>query len=159
MIKLYKEINNELHYWETWDKDTKTGIIHWGKVGENGENKEIKSGLFSSFRKSIQKEINQVISQGYTEIDSENQSFIEIEYLIDGFGTEADLEKRHRLENKMDSVLGWTGLGETDGGSIGNGTMEVGCIVVDFEIAKRVIEENLKNTEFSNYSRIFKMEE
>ena len=42
----------------------------------------------------------------------------------------------------MDEVLGWTGLGHTDGGSIGSGTMEVGCVVVDFEIAKKVIEEH-----------------
>jgi len=57
----------------------------------------------------------------------------------------------------MDEVLGWTGLGHTDGGSIGSGTMEVGCIVVDFDIAKKVVEENLKGSEFANYSRIFKM--
>ena len=43
-------------------------------------------------------------------------------------------------------------------GSIGSGTMEVGCIVVDFDIAKKVIEEKLKDTEFADYSRIFKME-
>ena len=82
-------------------------------------------------------------------------SYLEIEYIIEGFGTEEDLDKRHRLEEIMDEVLGWTGLGHTDGGSIGSGTMEVGCIVVDYEIAKKVIEENLKNTEFSNFSRIY----
>jgi hypothetical protein len=59
----------------------------------------------------------------------------------------------------MDEVLGWTGLGNTDGGSIGSGTMEVGCVVVDFEIAKNVIEKSLKGTEFENYSRIFNMNE
>lgn len=56
----------------------------------------------------------------------------------------------------MDEVLGWTGLGHTDGGSIGSGTMEVGSMVVDFDIARKVIEESLKGTEFENYSRIFK---
>jgi hypothetical protein len=74
-----------------------------------------------------------------------------------GFGTEQDLDKRHRLEGKLDRILGWTGLGHTDGGSIGSGTMEAGCVVVDFEIAKKVIEENLKDTEFGNYTRIFEM--
>jgi len=59
----------------------------------------------------------------------------------------------------MDEVLGWTGLGHTDGGSIGSGTMEVGCVVVDFDIAKKVIEQDLKNTEFADYTRIFKMNE
>jgi len=27
--------------------------------------------------------------------------------------------------------------------------------VIDFEVAKSVIEENLKDTEFANYTRIF----
>jgi hypothetical protein len=36
--------------------------------------------------------------------------------------------------------------------------MEVGCMVVDFDVAKKVIIEDLKNTEFENFSRIFKME-
>ena len=158
MLKLYKLIDNELHYWETWDKDDKTAIIHWGIVGQRGQNKEVKSGLFSNFRKSVQKEIDEKIKEGYTELEDDKVSFLEIEYVIDGFGTEQDLVKRHRLEEKMDEVLGWTGLGHCDGGSIGSGTMEVGCAVVDFEIAKKVIADNLKNTEFANYSRIFKMD-
>lgn len=58
----------------------------------------------------------------------------------------------------MDEVLGWTGLGHTDGGSIGTRTMEVRCVVVDFDIAKKVIEEKLKDTEFCDYTRIYKMD-
>ena len=36
MLKLYKLIDNQLHYWETWDKDEKTAIVHWGIVGQTG---------------------------------------------------------------------------------------------------------------------------
>jgi len=158
MLKLYKLIDNQLHYWETWDIDEKTAIVHWGIVGQTGQNKEVKSGLFSNFRKTVQKEIDEKLIEGYAEFDEDNYVFLEIEFTIDGFGTEQDLEKRHRLEEKMDEVLGWTGLGHTNGGSIGSGTMEVGCIVVDFDIAKKVIEEKLKGTEFGDYSRIFKMD-
>jgi len=159
MLKLYRLKDNQLWYWETWDKDEKTAIVHWGIVGEQGQNKEVKVGLFSNFRKNVQKEIDEKLKEGYREFDQDKVSFLEIEYIIDGFGTEQDLEKRHRLEAKMDEVLGWTGLGHTDGGSIGSGTMEVGCMVVDFDTAKKVIEENLKGTEFGNYSRIFKIDE
>lgn len=159
MLKLYKLIDNQLHYWETWEKDEKTAIIHWGIVGETGQDKEVKSGFFSNFHKTVQKEIDEKLIEGYTEFEEDNYAFLEIEYTIDGFGTDEDLDKRHRLEEKMDEVLGWTGLGHTDGGSIGGGTMEVGCVVVDFYIAKKVIEEKLKYTEFDNYSRIFKMDD
>lgn len=158
MLKLYKLTDNQLHYWETWDKDEKTAIVHCGVVGQRGQDKEVKGGLFSNFRKIVQKEINEKLKDGYAEFDEDKLSFLEIEYKIDGFGTQQDLEKRHRLENKLDGILGWTGLGHTDGGSIGSGTMEAGCMVVDFEIAKKVIEVNLKNTEFADYSRIYKMD-
>ena len=159
MLKLYKQKDNQLWYWETWDKDEKTAIVHWGIVGEQGENKEVKGGLFSNFRKNVQKEIDQKLKEGYTEFDEDKISFLEIEYSIEGFGTEQDLAKRHRLEQKMDGILGWTGLGHSDGGSIGSGTMEVGCMVVDFDIAKKVIEKSLKGTEFENYSRIFTIDQ
>lgn len=158
MLKLYKLIDNQLHYWETWDKDEKSAIVHWGIVGETGQDKEVKGGLFSNFRKTVQKEIDEKLKEGYAEFNEDNYAFIEIEYKIDGFGTDNDLNKRHRLEEKMDEVLGWTGLGHTDGGSIGSGTMEVGCVVVDFVTAKKVIEEQLKDTEFGDFSRIFKMD-
>ena len=158
MLKLYKLIDNQLNYWETWDKDEKTAIIHWGIVGQRGQDKEVRSGFFSNFRKTVQKEIEEKLNEGYYEIDEDKVSFLEIEYKIEGFGNENDLDKRHRLEEEIDEVLGWTGLGHTDGGSIGSGTMEVGCVVVDFEIAKKVIEQKLQNTEFCNYTRIYKME-
>ena len=78
-----------------------------------------------------------------------------IEYEIDGGGDSDDLSKRHRLEERMNETLGWTGLGMCDGGSIGSGTMEVCCIVVDFLAAKSVIERELEGTEFSNFARIY----
>jgi hypothetical protein len=155
MLKLYKRIDNEIFYWETWDKDPKTGIIHWGKVGEKGDDKEIKSGFFSNFRKEIQKEINKTLSEGFQEIDIDEHYTLLIEYKVDGMGTPEDLKKRTRLQSRMDGTLGWTGLGHCDGGSTGSGTMEVCCFVVDFEIAKNIIEQNLKGTEFGDYSRIY----
>jgi len=55
----------------------------------------------------------------------------------------------------MNETLGWTGLGACDGGSIGSGSMEVCCFVVDFNAAKQVIEADLEGTEFGDYSRIY----
>ncbi len=155
MLKLYKNIAGNIHYWETWDKDKKTGIIHWGIIGNQGENEEIQSELFSGFRKKIQTIINKKTAEGYEEISLDDHHILLIEYKIDGMGTIEDLEKRNRLQEKMDHVLGWTGLGHCDGGSTGGNTMEVCCFVVDFNIAKVVIEQSLKNTEFENYTRIY----
>lgn len=155
MIKLYKRVDGKLHYWETWEQDDKTATVHCGIVGDRGQDKEVKGGLFSNFRNVVQKEMNERMKEGYAEIDDDDMSYMEIEYLVDDFGTMEDLDKRHRLEERLNELLGWTGLGHVDGGSIGTGSMEVGCAVVDFDIAKSVIVEDLKDTEFSNYSRIF----
>jgi predicted DNA-binding WGR domain protein len=159
MLKLFKNVDHQLYYWETWDKDEKTAVIHWGVVGQTGKQKEVKSGFFSNFRTIVQKEINAKLKEGYAEFQDDEYTFLEIEYKIEGFGTEKDLDKRHRLEEILDDILGWTGLGHADGGSIGSGTMEMGCVVVDFDIAKKVIEEKLKDTEFGDYFRIFNMDD
>ena len=37
--------------------------------------------------------------------------------------------------------------------------MDACCLVVDFDIAKKVIEEELKNTEFSDYTKILRTDE
>lgn len=58
----------------------------------------------------------------------------------------------------MQRVLGWTGLGFCDGGSIGSGKMEVCCVVVDFDIAREVVIEDLERTEFNDYQSIYKEE-
>lgn len=159
MLKLFKTIEGQLHYWETWDTDDQTVIVHWGVVGETGYCSEVKSAPFSNFRKTVRKEINQKKREGYEEFDEDNLAFLEIEYKTEGFGTEEDLRKRYRLEEHLDELLGWTGLGQVDGSSIGSGSMEVGCVVVDFDTAKKVIEEELKGTEFGDYTRIYRMDE
>ena len=92
-------------------------------------------------------------------IDEDDYSFLQIEFIIEGFGTDEDLNKRLRLEDKMEEIMSETVIGFADGGSTKNGLMKVGCLVVDFEIAKKIIEEKLKNTEFSDYSKIIKTED
>jgi len=80
---------------------------------------------------------------------------VNIEYSIDGMGSSSDLDKRHALEDRMNEMLGWVGVGHCDGGSIGSGTMEACCMVVDAEIAMRAIADDLKGTQFADYSRIY----
>ena len=67
---------------------------------------------------------------------------------LDWFGTEADLDKRNRVGELMDHVLGWTGLGRWDGADIGSGTMNALCPVVDPELATRVIVRELERRGF-----------
>jgi hypothetical protein len=154
-MKLYKRVEDEILFWETWDIDDKSGAVNQGIVGQVGNYRVVKSGLLKSFRQKIQKEVDVVFENGYQEVDIEDHYTLLIEFLVDGMGTPEDIEKRTRLQDRMDDFLGWNGLGHCDGGSIGSGTMEVCCFVIDFDIAKHSIEENLGGTEFANYTRIF----
>ncbi|MEN2400686.1 hypothetical protein GKZ90_0012915 [Flavobacterium sp. MC2016-06] len=155
MIRLYKVMHDKLHYWETWSKDETTAIVYWGIVGYLGEYKEIKSGIFTNVARTIQNQINAKLRDGYEMFDNDNLLLLEIEYKITDFETTKELHKRHRLEEKLDNLLSLTGLGHNNGGNSGEETMEVECAVIDFDMAKKAIEKELKNTEFDDYKIIY----
>ena len=154
MIKLYKHIDGELHYHEAWSNKS---IIteHWGKVGERGESVEQKRNKKLSEENDIKRVLAKPMSNGFESFDDDDLVTLIIEYVIEGMGSTKDLDKRHALEDRINELIGWTGLGNCDGGSIGTGTMEVCCFVVDFKIAKLVIEKDLNETMFADYSRIY----
>lgn len=155
MLKLYKLTVDEKLYWETWDNDNGTHTIHWRELGTEGHSKIVKSSLLKKATDIIQKEVDKLVSDGHVPIDPEDHFTLLIEYEVNDMGSVEDVEKRHRLEDRMNDTLGWTGLGACDGGSIGSGTMEICSFVVDFEVAKKVIAADLKGTEFANYTRIY----
>jgi len=154
MIKLYRKSDSGIDYWETWEHEG-VHTIHWGRVGEKGQSKELRNTLLRSASKTVAAEEKKMAALGYREVPMEEHAVLLIEYPVAGFGNKADIDKRHKLEDRMNETLGWTGLGHSDGGSIGSGTMEACCLVVDFEVAKRVIEANLAGTEFADFSRIY----
>lgn len=155
MLKLYHLSGSKKQYWETWEDDAGTHTVHWGELGTVGESKTVKSMFLRKVHAVIQKEIDALLIQGYAPVAAEDHATLLVEYLVEGMGSAADVDKRHRLEARMNETLGWRGLGACDGGSIGSGTMEVCNYVVDFEMARKVIAADLANTEFSNYTRIY----
>lgn len=158
MLKLYKRVDGILHYHEAWF-DGKTIYEYWGVVGEQGKTKKHRLPKGKDDDEAILEVLSSAADDGYRPIDLDDHATLLIEYAVDDFGTTEDLDKRHALEDRMNETLGWTGLGACDGGSIGSGTMEVCCFVVDFEIAKRVIEADLARTKFFNFTRIYNEDE
>ena len=151
--RLYNFVGPIKKYWETWENTDGSFTIHWGKLGHVGETKIVKNSLFNKAVKSVSKAMTERRECGFAEFY--DISVLLIEYEVDGFGTDEDLKKRHDLQDRMDEILGWTGLGHCDGGSVGSGTMEVCTFVVDADIAKSVISKDLKDTKFDDYSRIY----
>jgi hypothetical protein len=158
-IKLYKTVDGILRYHEAWVSEDDEVTEHWGVVGEHGESREHKTLAGESEDDAVIRVLREAIENGYGPIDMEDHATLLVEYAISGMGTADDLDKRHALEDHLNEALGWTGLGMCDGGSIGSGTMEVCCFVVDFAIAKRVIEADLAETGFSDFTRIYREEE
>lgn len=155
MIKLYKLNDTVPRYWETWDNGDGSHSVHWGVLGETGEYTTTRSSLFKKATDKIQTEMDRHLTNGYSRIALEDHRALLIEYVVDGFGNNDDLSKRHKLEDRMNKTLGWAGLGACDGGSIGSNSMEVCCLVVDFLIAKYVVIKDLEGSEFANYTRIY----
>lgn len=155
MLKLYRCSESRKEYWETWENEDGSHIVHWGELGTRGSSKTVKSFWGKKPQEKIQKEIDGLVAHGFAPIDPEDHAILLVEYAVDGMGARDDLDKRGRLEQRLNEALGWTGLGACDGGSIGSGTMEVCAYVVDFELAKKVVEADLIGTEFSDYTRIY----
>ena len=143
MIKLYKREGDRLLYWETWEDEGKH-VMHWGRVGEEGESQSVRSGLFRDAEKVVAEETARRQQEGYAEIDEEDLEVVLIRYRTETWGSKEDLQRRHGIQDLMDNTLGWTGLGHCDGGSIGSGEMEVCCFVVDAEIAAPVVVKALE---------------
>lgn len=152
-IKLYKREGDALSYWEAWESDEKI-IVHQGRAGEDGEVEDLKAT--KSAREKVEAERLRKTAEGYAPIPEEEMSELMIEYKVADDADHSDW--LDELENLLDDTLGWTGLGYCDGNDPGEGILEVACLVVDFEMAKRVIEADLKGTEFVGYTRIYRKE-
>ena len=158
MRKLYKrsEDGAPTAYYEAWlDSDRKNVVEHFGPLGTEGDHRQHPINDALSDQENIDAVLKDALADGYVDIDPDDHVYLIVEYKVDGFGTPADLDKRHRLQDEMNQILGWTGLGHCDGGSIGSGTMEVACPVVDFELAAKVVAEKLAGTEFADFTRIY----
>lgn len=159
MQKLYKiDSGIIMAYHEAWIQDDSV-VEHWGALGSAGESRTTRRRTQLSEEEEIASLLGSAREKGYEPIDIDDHSVLIIEYEVEGMGSAVDLDKREALQDRMDEVLGWTGLGHCDGGSIGSGTMEVCCIVVDFATAKACIEDDLRGTGFGDYFRIYDEDE
>jgi hypothetical protein len=153
MFKLYSRLGDRrLLYREAWVAGTRI-VEHWGECGDRGQTKE-----HSYSGSTLQRLEQEARAAGYHPIPDDEMAMLIVEYLIDGFGSSADLDRRHALEDEFNELVGWLGLGHLDGGSIGSGAMEVALMVVDFDIAKEANEKATALTTMAGFNRIYRME-
>lgn len=158
MIKLYKGMKGGILYHEAWSADL-TITEHWGKLGEVGCTRDHELTEADDPDDALQAVLAPARALGFSELDEEELRLLSIQYRIQGMGSEADLSKRCALEDRMNEVLGWVGLGQCEGGNTSYGTMEVRCSVVDFDLARSVIKADLAGSIFDDYTRIVMRDE
>jgi predicted DNA-binding WGR domain protein len=154
MTKLYKKNPAGIDYHEAWVDDGEV-IEHWGRIGTNGESLVHPLDPDVDEEENLEWVLSAARERGFEEIEDDDHQVLIVECTLDGFGDDEALDKRHRLEEALDEALGRTGLGHCDGGSIGGGSMEACCLVVDFQLATKVIREVFAGTDYANISRIY----
>ena len=155
---LYKLSNNEIFYWRELEHTKTSATIYKGKVGELGETVVFQNKLFSSLRKKYKKELSNIISNGYRELEEKDYKYVNVTF--DLKSNDYDVNNEQYLETKkfIENILLNTGLGFTifDEFEIYNdGTLDITCQVVNQNITIDVFEKMLKNSKFSNYKKIY----
>jgi hypothetical protein len=143
MLKLYKSSEGSVRYWEAWEADSIV-VLHRGVVGDTGETMNLQIGPGESGESIIEREAAIPRNQGFSEIPLELHSELVVQYRLANWGSPADLEKRHGVQDLLDDTLGWTGNGHCDGGDIGSGSINAYSFVVDPEKAAEAVIDALE---------------
>jgi predicted DNA-binding WGR domain protein len=143
MTKLYKTVAGRGRYYEAWTDEGQV-VVHWGPLGRVGQSKTYPKPKKQSDKNAIKEALQEARQQVYAEIDEKNHDWVIVQYRIKGFGSKRDFAKLERVEDRLNSRLGWTGLGHVDGNDIGSGTMSVFCLVVDADLAVKTIISDLR---------------
>lgn len=157
MFRLYKrdERGRITHYHEVWvEPQNRRMIVHCGALGEEGEAEPFRIMLLRPLDRQVEDLLRPAREAGYAELERSEECVLLVEYTADGFGDLDDMDKRHALEERLNEVLGWTGLGRCEDSRASGDTMEAACFVVDFDLASTVITEALAGSEFTGFTRI-----
>lgn len=142
MYKLIKRANNEFLYHEVWEEE---GMIveHFGEVGDAGERRVHPIPPGSDEDQVMEAILRPVSMKGFKEVDEDELVRVHVGQARTGDGDDADLEKRHELEDQLDDLLGDTGLGHCDGGELTSDSVVAYCFVIDSGIAGEVVGNSI----------------
>lgn len=160
MLKLYHRntAGQFIAYHEVWVEPENRRIIeHWGNLGEVGDTASHRVWLLGRLETQIDRILAPARAAGFTEISEADGSVLLVEYQLQGGDDDEAMDKRQDLEERLNEILGWTGLGYCDRGRSGTETMAAECFVVDVDLAMQIITDALSEDDyFRDYSRIYK---
>ncbi len=151
MFKRYRRSSVGIEYREAWPADG--GVIeHWGICGELGQFREHPAPTARDQINTLKELKARAAVLGFKTIPLSRHAQVVVQRAIAGMGTPQDLDERHALEDFLDKQTGWLGLGHCDGGSIGSGSMEAFCFVVDARVARTALARELAKSRFSAFT-------
>jgi len=149
MIKLYKRTEEGLFYHEAWITGMQI-IEHKGKVGTTGEAFSFDYTKGQPDELSLERTLKAARKEGFMEIPPEAHHEVSLRWNFES--TPTDLKKiNEELEEILNEILGWQGLGEVQNITANNRQSEVRCLVVDLEVTVNRFSEVLLESRYSGY--------
>ena len=158
MFRLFKRDENGTiaAYHEVWVELKPRRIVeHWGMVGTRGDTDAHRIKLFRSLEQQIADLLDPARALGFSEIDQAAYQTLIVGYEIGAAWQGDDEEKIRAAEDALTETLGWTGLGSCEGATVSDAMIEYTCRVLDTDLATARIREQMTDTEFEDYSRIY----
>ena len=158
MFRLFKrdDTGKIAAYHEVWVELKPRRIVeHWGMVGTRGDTDAHRIKLLRSLEKQIDDLLDPARALGFAEIEPSDYGTLVVEYPLSDAWRRDDELKIREAEDALTEVLGWTGLGSCEGETITETAVQFICRVLDPDLAKTRIAEQMTDTEFADYSRIY----
>lgn len=147
MVKLYKNAEGQIHYFEMWIDEEDILTSHEGILGEIGETESFSKPTSDEDhlppRIAMAKAIKTYQERGYSE--DINLTELIIQYPVEKNTKPSAIDKQiEDIEACLNNCLGWTGNGHCDGGDYAFDIATFFCYVVDKDIATETIIEALE---------------
>ena len=152
MMTMYKNDAGVIEYWQCWFNDDESIVIYyWGVLGKKGEyTEQPASSTRTTLDENIQIEISKKIEEGYelkADIDLYKINITFLKPLI-------TKSKSDEIIFWLNELLGWSGIGKFNELLDDNEFINFQCLVFDKPMAQRLIEKEVKNTSFNDYTNI-----
>ena len=121
--------NAVIEYWDA-RLDGRRVTVHTGPVGEPDSARISRPLPGENPDAHLLRLRAEAAAAGFAELPDDAFVQLQVQWQVQGWGSTADLEFRHQVEDDLDACLKWTGNGCCDGGDIGSGTLNVFCFVV-----------------------------
>jgi predicted DNA-binding WGR domain protein len=99
MLKLYRTTGGVTEYWEAWITATDV-TIHWGKVGEEGETRELPHEADLHPSEIIKREAKALRAAGFKPRKTKELHSIVIQYKVEGHDTVNSHDRRVQVRSE-----------------------------------------------------------